>query len=231
VPAVELHGNLSQGNRERNLSAFTDGTTRVLVATDIAARGIHVDDVELVVHVDPPTEHKAYLHRSGRTARAGAGGTVVTMALPEQARDVKALAKQAGIVPTTRTVRPGDPAITALTGPPAPHVEPPVVPVQEPRRAAARPARPARVGPSGRAQQPRQAKQPRTAKAAPRGHAVSTPEAREATRAHAGSGSSTAPARPKASRRASAPQGPARTRAELAARAGQQPTARHSRAR
>jgi superfamily II DNA/RNA helicase len=232
VPAVELHGNLSQGNRERNLAEFTAGRTRVLVATDIAARGIHVDDIELVVHVDPPTEHKAYLHRSGRTARAGAGGTVVTMALPEQARDVKALAKQAGISPTTRTVRPGDPAISALTGPPAAHVEPPVVPVQEPRRAASRPAR---VGPSGRAAQPRQAKRQdkpaRTTKAAPRGHAVSTPEAREATRAHASSGGGTAPSRAKASRRASAPQGPARTRAELASRAGQQPTSRRSRAR
>ncbi|MCW2587483.1 MAG: rhlE, partial [Frankiales bacterium] len=112
VPAVELHGNLSQGARERNLSAFMDGSTRVLVATDIAARGIHVDDVALVIHVDPPTEHKAYLHRSGRTARAGAGGVVVTMATPDQARDVKTLTKQAGINPTTRAVRPGDAAIT-----------------------------------------------------------------------------------------------------------------------
>ena len=111
VPAVELHGNLSQGARERNLAAFTDGSTRVLVATDIAARGIHVDDIALVVHVDPPAEHKAYLHRSGRTARAGAGGAVVTLALPDQAGDVRALAKQAGITPTTRNVpprRPGD---------------------------------------------------------------------------------------------------------------------------
>ena len=89
VPAVELHGNLSQNARERNLAAFTDGSTRVLVATDIAARGIHVDDVALVVHVDPPTEHKAYLHRSGRTARAGAGGTVVTLATPDQAGEVR----------------------------------------------------------------------------------------------------------------------------------------------
>jgi len=128
VPAVELHGNLSQGARERNLSAFTDGSTRVLVATDIAARGIHVDDVELVVHVDPPTEHKAYLHRSGRTARAGAGGTVVTIATPDQAGEVRTLAKQAGIRPTTTAVRPGDPAIAELTGPAAAYVEPaPVV--------------------------------------------------------------------------------------------------------
>lgn len=124
IPAVELHGNLSQGARERNLAAFTEGTARVLVATDIAARGIHVDDIALVVHVDPPTEHKAYLHRSGRTARAGAGGTVVTLALPEQSNDVRTLAKQAGIRPTTITVRPGSPEISALAGPPAPYVAP-----------------------------------------------------------------------------------------------------------
>ena len=134
IPAVELHGNLSQGMRERNLAAFMEGTTRVLVATDIAARGIHVDDVALVVHVDPPTEHKAYLHRSGRTARAGAGGTVVTLALPEQTRDVRALAKQAGIQPTTVTVRPGATEITAVAGPPAPYVEPPAVVAEPPRR-------------------------------------------------------------------------------------------------
>src|SRR5262249_57041742 len=65
VPSVDLHGNLSQPARDRNLAAFTSGTARVLVATDIAARGVHVDEVKLVVHVDPPTEHKAYLHRSG----------------------------------------------------------------------------------------------------------------------------------------------------------------------
>jgi superfamily II DNA/RNA helicase len=127
IPAVELHGNLSQGVRERNLAAFADGSSKVLVATDIAARGIHVDDIALVVHVDPPTEHKAYLHRSGRTARAGAGGTVVTLALPEQARDVRTLAKQAGIRPTTVTVRPGAAEVVALTGPPAAYVEPAVV--------------------------------------------------------------------------------------------------------
>jgi len=135
IPAVELHGNLSQGARERNLAAFTDGSVRVLVATDIAARGIHVDDVSLVVHVDPPTEHKAYLHRSGRTARAGAGGSVVTIALPEQARDVRTLAKQAGINPTTVAVRPGAAEILSLTGPPAPFVEPaPEVPEQSQAR-------------------------------------------------------------------------------------------------
>ena len=132
IPAVDLHGNLSQNRREQNLAAFSDGSVRVLVATDIAARGIHVDDVALVVHVDPPTEHKAYLHRSGRTARAGAGGTVITLATPEQARDVSVLARQAGIRPTTVTVGPGAAEITELVGPPAPYVEPPVV-VEAPR--------------------------------------------------------------------------------------------------
>ena len=115
IPAVDLHGNLAQNARERNLAAFASGAANVLVATDIAARGIHVDEVELVVHVDPPAEHKAYLHRSGRTARAGAGGTVVTLMLPESADDVRKLFKQAGITPRTATVRPGDAAITALT--------------------------------------------------------------------------------------------------------------------
>ena len=89
VPSVDLHGNLSQNARDRNLAAFSTGEARVLVATDIAARGVHVDDVELVVHVDPPVEHKAYLHRSGRTARAGNSGDVVTVVLPEQRRDTE----------------------------------------------------------------------------------------------------------------------------------------------
>ena len=107
IPAVDLHGNLSQSARERNLASFTDGTSRVLVATDIAARGIHVDEVALVVHVDPPAEHKAYLHRSGRTARAGAAGIVVTIATADQSRDVTALTRQAGISPTVHARRAG----------------------------------------------------------------------------------------------------------------------------
>jgi superfamily II DNA/RNA helicase len=97
IPAVDLHGNLSQNARDRNLAEFSSGDVRVLVATDVAARGVHVDDVELVIHVDPPTEHKAYLHRSGRTARAGSDGTVVTLTLPEQQTDVKKLMKAAGV--------------------------------------------------------------------------------------------------------------------------------------
>ena len=133
VPAVDLHGNLSQNARERNLEAFSTGSTRVLVATDIAARGIHVDDVALVVHVDPPAEHKAYLHRSGRTARAGAGGTVVTVSTPDQAGEVRTLARQAGITPTVSAVRPGAAEISALTGPAAPHVEPAPAPEPQPQ--------------------------------------------------------------------------------------------------
>ena len=116
IPAVDLHGNLSQNARERNLAAFSSGSAKVLVATDIAARGIHVDDVELVVHLDPPTEHKAYLHRSGRTARAGAGGIVVTVMLPDQAADLRKLMKQAGITPATTQVSPGHPAIARVAG-------------------------------------------------------------------------------------------------------------------
>jgi superfamily II DNA/RNA helicase len=105
VPAVELHGNLSQNARTRNLDAFHAGRASTLVATDIAARGIHVDDVSLVVHADPPNEHKAYLHRSGRTARAGNPGTVVTLATPEQVRDVRGLTKAAGIAATTTRIQ------------------------------------------------------------------------------------------------------------------------------
>ena len=117
IPAVELHGNLSQAVRAKNLARFSTGKVRVLVATDIAARGIHVDDVALVLHVDPPEEHKAYVHRSGRTARAGAEGIVVTMATPAQHGSVKSLMKLAGIKPFMRPVKPGDEAITDISGP------------------------------------------------------------------------------------------------------------------
>ena len=127
IPAVDLHGNLSQAARQRNLAAFSEGVSRVLVATDIAARGIHVDDVTLVVHVDPPAEHKAYLHRSGRTARAGAEGVVVTVSTPEERGDTRTLMRQAGIEPTAVDVTPGHPAIGDLTGPTADLVTPPPV--------------------------------------------------------------------------------------------------------
>ncbi|MFG1624101.1 DEAD/DEAH box helicase [Kribbella sp. NPDC049227] len=114
VPAVELHGNLSQGARTRNLEAFSEGTAKTLVATDIAARGIHVDDVALVIHADPPIEHKAYLHRSGRTARAGAEGTVVTLMTDAQVRDVRDLTRKAGIAPTITKLTTGDPLLSEL---------------------------------------------------------------------------------------------------------------------
>ena len=104
IPAVDLHGNLSQNARTRNLEAFGSGRVETLVATDIAARGIHVDDVALVVHADPPTEHKAYLHRSGRTARAGHAGTVITLATPAQRGDVQGLMRAAKITPRVTAV-------------------------------------------------------------------------------------------------------------------------------
>lgn len=106
IPAVDLHGNLAQNARTRNLDAFGSGRVETLVATDIAARGIHVDDVALVVHADPPTEHKAYLHRSGRTARAGSAGTVVTLATPDQGRDVQGLMRAAKIRPQVTAATP-----------------------------------------------------------------------------------------------------------------------------
>jgi superfamily II DNA/RNA helicase len=128
IPAVDLHGNLSQAARERNLAAFSaepgQGGVRVLVATDVAARGVHVDEVELVVHVDPPMEHKAYLHRSGRTARAGSEGDVVTISLPAQKRDLAQLLRKAAITATPTPVTSTSPEVTALVGEVAPYVKP-----------------------------------------------------------------------------------------------------------
>jgi superfamily II DNA/RNA helicase len=132
VPSVDLHGNLSQPARDRNLALFSSGDARVLVATDIAARGVHVDDVELVVHVDPPVEHKAYLHRSGRTARAGSAGDVVTVVLPEQRRDTQQLLRKAGISAQPQQVRADSESVLELVGEIAPFREPPVRPIQSP---------------------------------------------------------------------------------------------------
>jgi superfamily II DNA/RNA helicase len=152
TPAVELHGNLSQAARDRNLESFREGSTRVLVATDIAARGIHVDEVALVVHVDPPAEHKAYLHRSGRTARAGSEGVVVTIVTPDQTKDARGLARAAGISPTVTDVGPGHALIGTLAGPPLPPRRPVVV--AEPAPAPARSGAPRRSAPSGRSSSP-----------------------------------------------------------------------------
>lgn len=150
IPAVDLHGNLSQPARERNLEAFSSGAVKVLVATDIAARGIHVDHIELVVHVDPPAEHKAYLHRSGRTARAGEGGDVVTVMLPEQAGDVRTLTRLAKIHVQPQQVRPGSAVVARLVGEVAPHVEPAPVAAPEPGRRGGAPSRDGAAGPARR---------------------------------------------------------------------------------
>ncbi|MBB3674276.1 superfamily II DNA/RNA helicase [Modestobacter versicolor] len=192
VPAVDLHGNLSQNARERNLEAFSNGETRVLCATDIAARGIHVDDVAIVVHVDPPAEHKAYLHRSGRTARAGAGGIVVTIATPDQAAEVRTLARQAGITPEVSAIKPGAREIVALTGPVAPYVEPAPVAAPQPQGAG--------------------------------GGANGGRRRRSGSGGGASSGSSGQASSGGSGRGSGRPAGPARTRAELAARAGQAPS-------
>ncbi|GAB2644848.1 DEAD/DEAH box helicase [Gordonia jinhuaensis] len=135
VPAVDLHGNLSQAQRDRNLRAFgEEGGVRVLVATDVAARGVHVDNVELVVHVDPPAEHKAYLHRSGRTARAGTSGDVATVCLPEQRRDVAGLLRKAGISVAPTRVNAKSPEVDQLVGPRAEFVTPSAGPAPAPRQ-------------------------------------------------------------------------------------------------
>jgi superfamily II DNA/RNA helicase len=139
IPAVDLQGNLSQAARDRNLAAFSAGDVRVLVATDVAARGVHVDDVALVVHVDPPMEHKAYLHRSGRTARAGAAGTVVTLVLPDQQKDLKALLRKAAIDVQPQAATPQSAVVTGLVGQVAPIVTPKAAPVAQ-RQAPQRPA-------------------------------------------------------------------------------------------
>ena len=116
VLAASLHGGLSQAVRNRVLGAFRDGSMNVLVATDVAARGIHVDDVGMVVQVDPPTDHKDYLHRAGRTARAGEEGAVVMLALPHQRKMVTRIVEGAGAEAQTAKVAPGDAVVQALGG-------------------------------------------------------------------------------------------------------------------
>lgn len=111
-----LHGGKTQSVRTRTLNDFREGVTPILVATDVAARGIHVDDVSLVVHVDAPTDPKDYVHRAGRTARAGESGTVVTLAAPRQQRTMVSLTKRAGVDASVLRVRPGDQALRDVTG-------------------------------------------------------------------------------------------------------------------
>ncbi|MFD9903237.1 DEAD/DEAH box helicase, partial [Streptomyces sp. NPDC059063] len=116
VRAAALHGGRSQPQRNRTLEQFKSGHVTALVATNVAARGIHVDDLDLVVNVDPPTDHKDYLHRGGRTARAGGSGSVVTLVLPDQKRDVTRLMSDAGIRPRTARVTSSDAELATLTG-------------------------------------------------------------------------------------------------------------------
>ncbi|MFI7676610.1 DEAD/DEAH box helicase [Actinophytocola sp. NPDC049390] len=124
VRAGALHGGKTQGARNRVLGDFKEGSLPVLIATDVAARGIHVDGVSLVVHVDPPADPKAYLHRAGRTARAGESGTVVTVATHQERRTVFRMTEQAGVRPKSTKVTPGDDDLVRITGARVPSGEP-----------------------------------------------------------------------------------------------------------
>jgi superfamily II DNA/RNA helicase len=155
VSAAAIHGDRNQNQRQRALDAFAAGYPRVLVATDVAARGIHVDGIELVVHFDPPRDHKDYLHRSGRTARAGATGLVVALAQRDQARDLERLYAAAGVEPARHyNVTAGHQVVAeiAASGTPVP---PPAAGTIRPRPADAPPrvrrgsGRPARAGTQG----------------------------------------------------------------------------------
>jgi len=137
VKAAALHGGKSQPQRTRTLEQFRTGEVTALIATNVAARGIHIDGLDLVVNVDPPTDHKDYLHRGGRTARAGESGTVVTLVLPNQRRATARLMATAGITPGSARVQSGDEELARITGARVPTGVPVVVPdpvVERPRR-------------------------------------------------------------------------------------------------
>ncbi|MFJ8311883.1 MULTISPECIES: DEAD/DEAH box helicase [unclassified Streptomyces] len=144
VRAAALHGGKSQPQRTRTLAQFKTGHVTVLVATNVAARGIHVDNLDLVVNVDPPSDHKDYLHRGGRTARAGESGSVVTLVLPGQRREMSRLMATAGIVPQTAQVRSGDAELSRITGARTPSGIPVTISepvVERPRRTPSAPSR------------------------------------------------------------------------------------------
>lgn len=142
VRAAALHGGRSQPQRTRTLVQFKDGHVTVLVATNVAARGIHVDNLDLVVNVDPPSDHKDYLHRSGRTARAGESGSVVTLVTPGQRRGMSRLLASAGITPQITPVRSGEAELSRITGAQAPSGVPVAIaaPVAERRRRTSSPS-------------------------------------------------------------------------------------------
>ncbi|MET9376487.1 DEAD/DEAH box helicase [Streptomyces sp. NPDC002992] len=137
VRASGLHGGRSQPQRNRTLDQFKTGQVTALVATNVAARGIHVDDLDLVVNVDPPVDHKDYLHRGGRTARAGESGSVVTLVLPEEKRDMSRLMSNAGISPRTAQIKSSDEELTRLTGAREPSGIPVVIDVPQPAQPTA----------------------------------------------------------------------------------------------
>ena len=141
VFAAALHGGLAQGARNRVLSAFKDGSLPVLVATDVAARGIHVDDIGVVLQADPPADHKDYLHRSGRTARAGEKGSVITLALPHQKRGMERLARDAGVEVVATRATPGDALLTSTGARPPSGVPTSPSTPRRPPAAAQRPTR------------------------------------------------------------------------------------------
>ena len=146
VPAEPLHGGLPQGARTRALAGFADGSRRVLVATDVAARGIHVDDVRLVVHLGPPEDTKTYQHRGGRTARAGADGADVLVTLATDRGKVRAMLRSAGVDARISPVGAGDPLVAEIAGPPAPRVEPGSIPPPRRPSTSGAPRRDGRAG-------------------------------------------------------------------------------------
>ncbi|QGV81147.1 DEAD/DEAH box helicase [Streptomyces ficellus] len=154
VRAAGLHGGRSQPQRNRTLDQFKNGQVTALVATNVAARGIHVDDLDLVVNVDPPTDHKDYLHRGGRTARAGESGSVVTLVLPDQKRDMSRLMSHAGITPGTARVKSSDEELARLTGAREPSGIPVTIEVPQQAQPAAQTS-----GKPGRRRRPRRSGQ------------------------------------------------------------------------
>ena len=131
VTVGALHGGKTQAVRTRTLALFKDSTNAALVATDVAARGIHVDGISLGVHVDPPTDHKDYLHRAGRTARAGEAGTVVTIAMTKQQKSIGGLTSRAGVTPRFVGVTPLSIELMKITGAQEPSGVPYIVPIVE----------------------------------------------------------------------------------------------------
>ncbi|MGI5272155.1 DEAD/DEAH box helicase [Nonomuraea sp. CA-218870] len=154
VKAGGLHGGKRQNQRTRILAEFREGSVNVLVCTDVAARGIHVDNISLVLHVDPPQDSKSYLHRGGRTARAGEKGTVVTLVLPNERRSTESLTRRAGIQPFRLKATPGHPRVAEVTGARTPSGE--SIPVWEPDvRKPLRPRRDGRDAHGARTRRPR----------------------------------------------------------------------------